>query len=112
MSYDTNPLYHPENFDPPLRVVAELDAYEPDYSFDIFLVVQEIDTGKVYVADDSGCSCPTPFEDHNTLGDFTEVRSWEDVKREYNARFPGGYRQAASVQSIRNAVVGALRRAA
>lgn len=112
-SWDNNPLYNPENFDPPLRLVAQLDAHEPSFSFDIFLVVQVIETGEVFVADDSGCSCPVPFEDFNSLSDFARVQSWEDVKREYNARFPDSdWRKSANVQSIRNAVVGAFRRGA
>jgi hypothetical protein len=112
-AYDANAYFHPENFDPPLRKVAEVEAYEPDWSFDLFIVLQDPATGKVYVGSDSGCSCPTPFEDFGSLGDFIEVQSWEDVKREYDAAFPPSqsYRDRAGIQGIRNAVVGAFRRA-
>lgn len=109
-SYENNIYYNPQNVG--VRPVAEVEAYEDDYSFDLFIVIQDKD-GKVYVAHDSGCSCPTPFEDHDFPQDFTEVHSWDDVKREYDARFPeAGYRGRKSIQGVRNAVVGAFRRGA
>jgi hypothetical protein len=110
-SYDENIYYNPQNAG--VRPVAALDVYDPDWDFDIFIVIQGPD-GKVYVGNDSGCSCPTPFEDHTFPQDFTEVQSWADVKREYDARFPatGSYRARRSVQDIRHAVVGAFRRGA
>lgn len=112
--YENNVYYYPENFDPPLRKVAEVDAFEPDYSFDIFLVVQVVEDGRVFVASDSGCSCPAPFEDHNSLADdFTEVHSWAEVKAEYERRFPDdSYRSRVSLSNVSNAITGAFRRGA
>jgi hypothetical protein len=106
-------MYHPENFDPPLRIVASLNAYEENYTFDIFLVVQEVETGRVHVGSDSGCSCPIPFEDFRSLGDFTPVRTWNDVKREYDAAFPAGSSRprTGDIQSIYYRVAEALIRA-
>lgn len=104
-SYAENVYYHPEATG--LETVAEVEAREAYYSFDIFLIVREKSTGKVYVADDSGCSCPSPFEYHDFPQDFTEVHSWDDVKREYASRFPSGN----SMNHVRQRVVGAFRRA-
>lgn len=109
-AYDENVYVHPEKYG--LEIVACVDAYEPDYSFDLFLILREKATGKLFVASDSGCSCPMPFEDHDFPQDFTEVKTWEDVKREYNAHFPEndyGWRNRASIQEARSRVVGAIR---
>jgi hypothetical protein len=38
-------------------------------------------TGALYGAFDSGCSCPTPFEDFARLEDMTPIRTVEDAKR-------------------------------
>ena len=44
------------------RQVAEVELSEPDYSFDTLVVLEK--DGGLYLATDSGCSCPTPFESH------------------------------------------------
>jgi len=56
-----NIYYSPEKFG--LEVVAELSK-DLSYEFDIYLVWKDKD-GRLFTATDSGCSCPTPFEDHN-----------------------------------------------
>ena len=42
------------------------DLHEPDrdYEFHILSVWRDERTGHLYYAEDSGCSCPTPFEDY------------------------------------------------
>lgn len=79
-------LYNPEDYG--VEIVANFDAYEPNYSFDILVVVRDVKDGKLYCATDSGCSCPKPFEDHTFPTDYTEVRSWDDVKRVLDLEFP------------------------
>lgn len=65
-----NDTYHnPARFG--LEVVAEVDLSEPDYSFDIAMVWWHAQTDKFYAAQDSGCSCPSPFEDFNSLDKLT-----------------------------------------
>lgn len=65
MSYETNPYYHPEVHG--LTIVGSVDC-DGDYGFDMFVVWTD---GKaLYWGQDSGCSCPSPFEDANTLGDL------------------------------------------
>ncbi len=59
--------YSPENYD--LTIVGELSA-DLDYEFDMLVVWQHKD-GRVFYASDSGCSCPSPFEDYNSLESLT-----------------------------------------
>lgn len=63
----TNPYYDPEHFG--LKKVGEVDLAEPDYSFCI-LAAWRNEEG-IYLGTDSGCSCPSPFEDYEGLVDMT-----------------------------------------
>lgn len=45
-----------------LTPVVEFDLEVPDYSFDLLVVWYSFSTGKYYWGTDSGCSCPSPFE--------------------------------------------------
>lgn len=74
--YDKNVYYHPEMWD--LTPVAECEK-EPDYDFEIVALWKHKD-GKHYAAASAGCSCPTPFEEYNSLADLVEVRSVDDLK--------------------------------
>lgn len=65
--------YSPEKFD--LVPVGEIYMHEPDYDFDIIAVWRHIGSGDVYWARDSGCSCPSPFEDYNSLEKLTRLTS-------------------------------------
>ena len=61
-------VYHnPEKFG--LRVVAEIEYSDNCYQFDT-RVVWEDEIGTRYTARDSGCSCPSPFEDYTSLVDL------------------------------------------
>ncbi len=98
-----DPQYHG------LETIHEYNAYEPDYSFDMLVVWRETATGKLWAATDSGCSCPTPFEDHTWPTDFTEVRSWTDVKELLDANFSTDrYRRRLDHSNLRRAVQRAL----
>ncbi len=50
----------PEKFG--LEVVANAELSEPCYSFDMAVVWYSKDAKKFYWGQDSGCSCPSPFE--------------------------------------------------
>lgn len=54
-----NVYYDPEKFG--LRTVGELDYSSGAYEFDLTVVWID-DKKRLYYADDSGCSCPSPFE--------------------------------------------------
>lgn len=69
--YNKNPYYNPQNFG--LVPIGELDDPEADYSFDTLVVWNHPESNTIYWASDCGCSCPSPFEDHNSLADLTAV---------------------------------------
>jgi hypothetical protein len=56
-----NIYYNPEHFE--LRPVAEIDYSDGNYCFDLRVVWEHRPTGDLLTMRDSGCSCPTPFED-------------------------------------------------
>jgi hypothetical protein len=63
-----NPYYDPEKFG--LRTVGEIEWSEPNYNFDLTVLWRD-GVGRLYWGDDSGCSCPAPFEDVRSLDDLT-----------------------------------------
>lgn len=40
-----------------------MDREDLCYEYDTFIVLRHIPSGRLFYANDSGCSCPTPFED-------------------------------------------------
>jgi hypothetical protein len=89
MSYDDpNPYYNPEKFG--LEIVAQVDYCSGSYEFDQRIIWKHKETGKLYTARDSGCSCPTPFEDYKKLEDladysydFVRNEALEEARKEY-----------------------------
>lgn len=78
MSYETNPYYNPEAVG--AERIGELERPNLSYAFSIFLVLREKATGLVFFADDSGCSCPSPFEDHEFPRSFVCAPSADVLK--------------------------------
>ncbi|MFA5152732.1 MAG: hypothetical protein WC554_09250 [Clostridia bacterium] len=76
--YEMNPYYNPEKCG--LQLVYSYDRDDEPYQFNLVALWKHLATGKYYVGEDSGCSCPTPFEDFNSLADMTEVDEHE-IKR-------------------------------
>lgn len=74
----SNPYYDPNDFG--LVIVGSFDWSEPDYSFDMCVVWYGPRTGKYYWASDSGCSCPSPFENFDSLAQL-ESGTEHDVLR-------------------------------
>lgn len=63
--------YSPEDFG--MKMIDEFDLSSRSYEFDLVVVWQSLtDKRALYIGADSGCSCPTPFED---------VRGVEDLER-------------------------------
>lgn len=60
----SNPYYNPEDFG--LTIVDEIEWRDEPYEFDLTVIWKD-KSGKYWIADDSGCSCPSPFEDYHTL---------------------------------------------
>ena len=64
MGYESNVYYHPEKSG--LETVGEIEWSEPDWSFDLTVVWKKT-RGEYYLASDSGCSCPVPFDDYTSV---------------------------------------------
>lgn len=69
--------YQPSDLD--LDAVGEVEWDDESYQFNLTGVWRHTVTGDLYYADDSGCSCPSPFEDCRTLQDFTRVEKMQDL---------------------------------
>jgi hypothetical protein len=78
-----NPYYNPEKCG--LELVLSFDEPGLDYEFNTFLVWRDIESGNYYCASDSGCSCPTPFEDFGKLSDLTYIDSERSAKGEFDS---------------------------
>jgi hypothetical protein len=75
MGYDVPDPYHqPERFG--LTLLGEIEWGSGCFEFDLTAVWVDQD-GQVYWADDSGCSCPTPFEDYLTVNDLRKGTKWD-----------------------------------
>lgn len=71
MSYfSPDPYNQPEAFGLTLIDSIDLDAYV--YQFDMVCVWWHED-GSIYYAHDSGCSCPSPFENISSMDDLTRL---------------------------------------
>lgn len=79
-----NIYYDPEKYG--LTLVAEAD-FAGAYEFSTHLVFRKQDGSLGYVFD-SGCSCPTPFEDTDVddlkpVSDLNELAAWVRAEEEY-----------------------------
>lgn len=68
------------NHDENLEHIVTLTDPNACYDFCDLMVIKDKRDGKLYAATDSGCSCPTPFEDHVFPTDFSELRSASDLE--------------------------------
>lgn len=76
--YEENLYYYPEKSG--FELVASGELSEPSYSFDTVIVLKRLSDNTFWAAHDSGCSCPTPFEDRYFPGDFTQIKNWREIK--------------------------------
>lgn len=82
-----NVYYNPEAFN--LEIVAEIEYSSGSYEFDTRVVWKEKGRRKYWTMRDSGCSCPTPFEDYNATNlekfSFSAIR--DEVNSELNREY-------------------------
>ena len=107
-----NVYYDPEKFG--LTIIGEVEFSSGSYEFDMTLVWKAAD-GSVYVADDSGCSCPTPFEGMG-IADLTKIERLQDLIAYFDKRKAGACRfedsnYAASIDGDIGAVIQKYREA-
>jgi hypothetical protein len=87
LSYGEGPFDKPQDFG--LEIIHTIAA-EPDYSFDMLVVWNRLSDGALFFAQDSGCSCPSPFEEYYTLDDLTPLTGLSYVEFEVLAVAYGG----------------------
>lgn len=68
---------HPDDFG--LRLLGEAEV-EPCYDYDKFVAWERVADGRVLIGTDSGCSCPSPFEDQGVAA-LAEIGSYEEFDR-------------------------------
>jgi hypothetical protein len=107
-----NPYYNPESLD------LEMLAFdEPGLSYEFnTLCFWATKNGRVYSAEDSGCSCPTPFEDYEgetqdeVLQKLSRVGSIAQAEAEFDNWNKPSYREEKSLpQSERNELAAWLK---
>jgi hypothetical protein len=87
MGYDSDIYYTPEKFG--LTVVREFDEPGLSYEFNLFVIWKD-GNGQYCWAEDSGCSCPTPFEGITSKDDLA-TGSYDDALR-HMAEWERGWR--------------------
>jgi len=95
---DNNIYYNPDAFG--LSVVAEIEYSSGYYQFDTRVVWKD-KAGKLWTARDSGCSCPTPFEDYH-LGNISplDLRELISECRAELSGYAGAYISPKMVQDF------------
>jgi hypothetical protein len=78
-----NIYYSPEKFG--LETVGEIDFSSGCYEFDLTVAWKDSGTGKLFYAQDSGCSCPSPFEDLGRDG-LMQISRLQDLIDHLEAR--------------------------
>jgi len=78
-----NIYYSPESYG--LQIVGDFEWSEPDYSFDMLVVWKE-GRGKYWIGEDSGCSCPSPFEDINDINQLDGPYTKDGLRKRINYR--------------------------
>jgi hypothetical protein len=104
--YGYNIYYSPEKFG--LRVVAEIEYSDRNYQFDTRVVWKEINGEKLFTMRDSGCSCPTPFEDYRL--DNIDKLNFKELRREVACELLDKFRNISpsEAESFLETVRGAL----
>lgn len=69
-----------------LEMIDEVNDANADYSFDMVVVWRDVNTGIYFYDRDSGCSCPSPFEDQgrDTLIPLN-IHTWKDFLAEMDS---------------------------
>lgn len=85
MKKPDNPYWTPNVYNAPEEWGTEIVAVYSDddlsYEFNMFVVWRDLETGYIFYANDSGCSCPSPFEWVDGPEDVTWVRDGLGVQR-------------------------------
>lgn len=91
---DSNIYYSPEKFG--LTTVAEIEYSSGSYEFDTRVVWKD-QQGKLFTDRDSGCSCPTPFEDSNLTN--IDPLNYDELSKEVSAESHNEYHSYLSPET-------------
>lgn len=78
-----NLYYNPDAYG--LETVGEIDFSSGCYEFDLLVVWRDPATGRFYYDEDSGCSCPSPFDSANRMN-ITELRTLAELRSRIESR--------------------------
>lgn len=69
------------------------DLHDPNasYSFDTVMAFRDLESGGIYLAHSSGCSCPHPFEEYQRMADLIHVRTVEEARSKVQSWGDHGY---------------------
>lgn len=88
MSYDTPDVYYqPEHFG--LRPIGEISWDNESYQFDMTVVWFHEATQTFFIGSDSGCSCPSPFENTTSLAELSAFPNPHAVMTEIDQMVAG-----------------------
>lgn len=107
MSYPADIYHSPEKFG--LTIVGEVEEDGLSYEFNTFVVWRNGDN-VLFMANDSGCSCPSPFEAYTSVDKLERINSLAQFSAsldEWNQRYGGGPR--TDVSAFRKQVGDLLR---
>lgn len=74
---DKNIYSEPKDFG--FEMFDEINDDHASYSFDDFVIFKRILDGALFYAQDSGCSCPCPFE-NTTVGDLIAINDLKQLE--------------------------------
>lgn len=94
--YPANPFYAPKKNG--LELLGELDFSSGSYEFDYTAVWKDLASGQLRWADDSGCSCPSPFETHSV--ESLEHGSFEQLRDHLRARRKNQYTEYVTAEEL------------
>jgi hypothetical protein len=80
-----------------LETLGDVEWDDEDYQFNITAVWRDKETGQIYWADDSGCSCPSPFEDYRDRDQLT-AGSADELDAHLKGNLEGALNGAAAGQ--------------
>lgn len=92
MGYNLPDVYNqPDKFG--IELLGSVDLSEPNYDFDLFVVWRRPDVNGYEYGwlSDAGCSCPSPFEDYNSVDDIFWGTREEVADAFENVLQGGGY---------------------
>jgi hypothetical protein len=104
-----NPYMDPEECG--LEPIAEIEYSDRCFQFDTRMVWREKNTGALFTARDSGCSCPVPFENYDSMSSLERLTNTDMLREEIREELiellgwrPGGEQIAEEIAKVEAAL--------